>query len=517
MTVADTFQKENVTKETMHNRRDILAIAAFLILILVIWTGILALPSPGLVELSGYDGFYDFSDVNFTDTIYAYNGNWKSYPEKLYTPEDFDSGKVTEQAVLSNTLDYSRVQYATHTMEVALPAGQVYGLFMRTADYSMRLFVNGKEMDCVGLPGESAETTTPRVLERIYAFVPETDITSLIMQTANFVHREGAFAPRFVIGDYLAVQRRIGKDNLIAVLVTGCLLSALLYHLSLYVLDRKRINSLLFALSCFWFAMLPKNLVMMFEGYNWQIAFRVEYLSHYAVFTTVLLFLDNLHSGALHKTVVRGYYVFAGLFIIGLALPTTVFTRAFIVFEVVSIAIIVYVIAMLTHYSINRRKIQNFLSLAGLAVTGLFGLNDILMRFGIIFLGLIGGREFTSTIGMMFFVSCYSLVISLEYADTERRENKLAAERMALEVANQLKNDLMLQPKEFALLLLLMQNEGKVMSAEELYGAAWNAPMAGDKSAVQMTVSRLRKKIEPTGYSIQSLYGKGYVFSCREE
>ena len=73
-------------------------------------------------------------------------------------------------------------------------------------------------------------------------------------------------------------------------------------------------------------------------------------------------------------------------------------------------------------------------------------------------------------------------------------------------------NDLLLSQKEFAVLLFLIKNEGQTKSAEIIYENAWGQPMGNDKNAVQVAVSRLRKKIEPAGYSIRSAYGKGYVF-----
>jgi DNA-binding response OmpR family regulator len=69
-----------------------------------------------------------------------------------------------------------------------------------------------------------------------------------------------------------------------------------------------------------------------------------------------------------------------------------------------------------------------------------------------------------------------------------------------------------LTPKEFSLLLLLSQNEDKVISAKELYEKAWNAPLAGDKNALQTAVSKLRSKLEPTGYTVAARRGQGYVF-----
>ena len=72
--------------------------------------------------------------------------------------------------------------------------------------------------------------------------------------------------------------------------------------------------------------------------------------------------------------------------------------------------------------------------------------------------------------------------------------------------------DLVLTPKEYALLLLLAQNERKIISAEEIYQTVWNASTLGDKNSLRATLSSLRKKIEHTGYDIYNIQGKGYYF-----
>lgn len=77
--------------------------------------------------------------------------------------------------------------------------------------------------------------------------------------------------------------------------------------------------------------------------------------------------------------------------------------------------------------------------------------------------------------------------------------------------------NIMLNPKEFALLLLFAQNENKTMNAEYLYKKVWGGPMYHNRNALQTIVSRLRKKLESTGYFIHSLYGGGYVFNAKLE
>lgn len=70
--------------------------------------------------------------------------------------------------------------------------------------------------------------------------------------------------------------------------------------------------------------------------------------------------------------------------------------------------------------------------------------------------------------------------------------------------------DILLTPKEFAILLCLVQNAGDEVQSEELYRTAWGKPMAENANAVRVNVSRLRDKIWPSGLRIETVRGVGY-------
>jgi DNA-binding response OmpR family regulator len=72
--------------------------------------------------------------------------------------------------------------------------------------------------------------------------------------------------------------------------------------------------------------------------------------------------------------------------------------------------------------------------------------------------------------------------------------------------------DLLLQPKEFALLLFFMQNENQTLKAETLYKKVWQRPLNNDTNAVRYQISCLRKKLKGSGYVITAEYGEGYRF-----
>ncbi|MCL2572202.1 MAG: response regulator transcription factor [Defluviitaleaceae bacterium] len=73
-------------------------------------------------------------------------------------------------------------------------------------------------------------------------------------------------------------------------------------------------------------------------------------------------------------------------------------------------------------------------------------------------------------------------------------------------------NDLGIRKREFDVLYFLMQHEGKVLSAEEIYEQVWKKKMLGDNRTVKTAVYNLRNSLEGTGYTINSVYGKGYIF-----
>jgi DNA-binding response OmpR family regulator len=73
-------------------------------------------------------------------------------------------------------------------------------------------------------------------------------------------------------------------------------------------------------------------------------------------------------------------------------------------------------------------------------------------------------------------------------------------------------DDLCLTPKECALLLLLAQNERKIISAEDAYKSVWGQSLNSDRNALQTAVSKLRKKLAPAGYTIAATRGMGYFF-----
>ncbi len=72
--------------------------------------------------------------------------------------------------------------------------------------------------------------------------------------------------------------------------------------------------------------------------------------------------------------------------------------------------------------------------------------------------------------------------------------------------------NLLLTQKDFALLLLFIQNENRIMSGEYLYEQVWKLPLSEDTQAIKSAISRLRKKLMNLGYTISAHRNEGYMF-----
>lgn len=71
-----------------------------------------------------------------------------------------------------------------------------------------------------------------------------------------------------------------------------------------------------------------------------------------------------------------------------------------------------------------------------------------------------------------------------------------------------------LTKKEFEILLLLLQNQGRVFSREDILAKVWNDEVYVLDRTIDVNITRLRKKIGRYGKYIVTRLGYGYCFEC---
>ena len=71
-----------------------------------------------------------------------------------------------------------------------------------------------------------------------------------------------------------------------------------------------------------------------------------------------------------------------------------------------------------------------------------------------------------------------------------------------------------LTKKEFEILLLLLQNQGRVFSREDILAKVWNDEVYVLDRTIDVNITRLRKKIGSYGKYLVTRLGYGYCFEC---
>ena len=72
-----------------------------------------------------------------------------------------------------------------------------------------------------------------------------------------------------------------------------------------------------------------------------------------------------------------------------------------------------------------------------------------------------------------------------------------------------------LTKKEFEILLLLLQNKGRVFSREDILGRIWSDEVYVLDRTIDVNITRLRKKIGIYGKCIVTRLGYGYCFEAQ--
>jgi len=75
-------------------------------------------------------------------------------------------------------------------------------------------------------------------------------------------------------------------------------------------------------------------------------------------------------------------------------------------------------------------------------------------------------------------------------------------------------NEVSLTKKEFEILLLLLQNRGRVFSREDILSKIWSDEVYVLDRTIDVNITRLRKKIGDYGKCVVTRLGYGYCFEC---
>ncbi|MDA0273630.1 MAG: ATP-binding protein, partial [Proteobacteria bacterium] len=387
----------------------------------------------GSIELSGQYEFYwqqqlSAHDFQRMDTQSGY---------KIAVPSEWNGTIINDEQIGGDG-------FATYRVNVLTSQRSPLALKLPDFGTAVNVIVDGKTVFQAGHAGKDAASTVPKYHPAVVAFTPTSNRVEIIFQVSNFDHRlGGAWLPILLGTPEQLVSLR---ENQLArdLVLFGAILIIGLYNIALYALRTENKSSLFLGLFCL---LLSSRQLMVGDRFmtrifpdlpfEWYV--RIEYLGWYLAATTFVAFIHSLFPREFHRYISRGIHGVFGLgALIVLLTPTQIFTYTAPVYQVLTIAALIYGGSGLLVACLRKRD-GAYILLFAYAVLFYTIVSDILANAGLT------SSILLLDVGLFVFILCQSVLISYRFTQSfktiEVQRGQLQSANLKLRTQEKLRRD----------------------------------------------------------------------------
>lgn len=272
-------------------------------------------------------------------------GEWGFYWKQLLSPEEAfgQSDTASYLAVPGNWNGKefngetaSALGYGTYTLQLHLPpSGPILALRIPPIRSSFRLWCNGRQIAGSGTIATNAQDYYPSYKPQIVALPGNVSEMQLVLQVANFHHRNGGAGFPINIGTHAQIIEQNNQNSLYEIFLLATLFVMAFYHFGLYLLRNKEVSALAFAMYCgFSFLRVPLEghyiFYQIFPGTDLVFWLRVDYLSFLGIGYSFCIFLSRLFPDEWDQRVTRPLIAILSLLAIAILVLPLVFASWYI-------------------------------------------------------------------------------------------------------------------------------------------------------------------------------------------
>ncbi|THF84440.1 7TM diverse intracellular signaling domain-containing protein [Cohnella fermenti] len=328
---------------------------------------------------------------------------------------------------------------ATYRLRVMLPEKwkgtdqvKTLALYMPDVATAYALWVNDQRVLQVGQVGYSKAEMVARNVPQTVSFAVAQDWLDLTIQVSNFVQRKGGLWTTPLLGTEEQIERYHQKRMIFDVTGAGILIVMAMFHLSLYLWNRKTKSPLLFTLMCL--AVAARTLASeqmalsyFFPSFPWEWNTKIEYMSVLAASQFTLLFVLQIRNAEASLPRPASLFVWAGcayhLFV--LLLPASIYTPTMNFLMTYLVLISTYIVVTVVRAFVEKAE-GSGLALIGMSFFFICVINNVLY-----YNFIIDSIDMTA-IGMLFFLIVQSLNVTNRFASAYNRAEKTSAELVQL-------------------------------------------------------------------------------------
>jgi diguanylate cyclase (GGDEF)-like protein len=363
------------------------------------------------------NGVIDLENLEFDEigTIQL-SGEWafawqSPYPTTLSTSE-FEV--IDVPGAWNKVSNFPSHGHGTYTLTLKnLKKDYIYGLRIPSLSSAYTLYIDGKKMSSIGVPGATKERSKPFFNTEEVFFTPSSNSTELSIYVSNFHHRDGGLWNSIELGTAKQIIAKSKKNVILEMLLLGSLILSSFYHLALFIVRKTQVQLLLFSLTTFIISirLMVKDeriLIDIWPTIPWSILTKIEYLSFYCVipiFSWFLYYLYNEEVSVIFCKWITGVGLFFSAIVI--FTPVNIFTRTLYNFQAIAILAIIYLVSTI-FVAVNRGR-------EGARVVATFGtLYAFTVIIDIFKLSHFLGTFELSNVGLFFFIFSQAYIITVK-------------------------------------------------------------------------------------------------------
>jgi|TARA_R100000005_G_C4997977_1_gene204696 signal transduction histidine kinase/CheY-like chemotaxis protein len=397
-------------------------------------------------QVQGEDATSNLTQHNFEENPVIYiDDNWEFYWDQLIMPGNFstfeDDKAIVNFPYLWSNNGYPSFGAATYRVKLILPkVTPDLSLIIPDAYSSYRLFINGVLFAEDGVPALKKESYSPswshtlKSLNQLPDSLQGNDL-ELVLHIANFDHSKGGSSQNILLGTTEALNNRKLKDQAYSWTLTGALILAGLFFLSLFLFSSNDKSILYFALFCLFytyrvvgFGVYPLHDLI--PNIPWIVTIRLEYLTLFISVFFFGLYTYHLYPKEASKLLVNILSGICLLFAITcIFFPPHIFSLTILPFFIILCIYIAYAFYIYVLGMLNKRPGSAF-ALASTGVVFSIFLYQILNYFG-----YIDRFQVFNYSGHLLFIFLQSQILSYRFT------NSLKEARINAEAASLAKSD----------------------------------------------------------------------------
>lgn len=334
----------------------------------------------GIIELDGEWEFYwnEFLEPgNSNDSVSIMTGRYINVPNS-WKDHEYNGEKLSNLGFASYRL---KILIKNHNQKLKLQ------YFLPTM--SSRCYVNGRDVLSSGKLGKTKEEANASFVYESQEFSSDSDTLEVLIHVSNFMNPKGGLFSGLQLGTSAQIDKKIIQQSMINSFLLGIFLLMLIYHVVLYLLRRKDISNLYFALSCLGFFVYNGIVDGLFSAFipnvEFIVLYRLMFLSLTVIVSALFLFVYSLYPEDYNKRAIISITIVGILFIFTTILPEKILISEFVSggTQVYLIVAAIYTIFVIIKAFFKKRQDAGVL-LLGLLILILSMVNDTLHNLNII-------------------------------------------------------------------------------------------------------------------------------------